>query len=171
MNPESGNSVVIRAALKNYYVVGVWILLAILFYLLSSRTTPLDPTIRMPKIRFEVLALFFAVLAISWLFWVRSLKITVSDKSFEYRNGFYKFKTPLKSIENVKDEYIPISLVIQQGRLPKFFVTLKNGNGLAFKTKPFRRDDLVKMFLALKKAGAWKRQDTRVNSIFGHRAF
>ena len=173
MDSKSDDPVVIRAALKKYYIVGVWVLLAIVFYLISfrPRSINVDPNIRMPKIRFDVLAIFFTVLAFSWMFWLRSLKITVSDKFFEYRNGFYKFKTPLDRIDNVKDEYVPISVVIQQGRLPKFFVTLKSGNGLAFKTQPFRRDDLARMFLALKKAGAWKRQDTRVNSIFGHRAW
>lgn len=171
MEAKSDDSVIVRAAYRKYYIVGFWVILAIVLYIISLRPVPIEPNIKIPRIHYDVLAFFALVLALSWLFWLRSLKITVSDRYMEYRNGFYHFKASLKTIENVQDEYVPMGEILRQGRLPKFIVKLKGGNGLSFKTDPFRREDLFKMFLALKKAGAWKRHDYRINSIWGGRLF
>lgn len=171
IDSKSDDAVVIRAAYKKYCLVGFWVLLAVVFYLISLRPVPIDPNIKIPRISFELLALFAVVFAVSWLFWVRSLKIAVSDGYMEYRNGFFKFRAPLNSIAFIEDEYVPMGEIIRTGRLPKFNVSMKSGNGVEIKTEPFRREDLFKIYMALKKAGIGKRTDFRVNSIWGHNAF
>lgn len=148
MDSKSDDAVVIRVAYKKYCIVGFWVLLAVAFYLISLRSVPVDTNIKIPRIRFEFLALFAVAFAVSWLFWVRSLKITVSDGYMGYRNGFFKFRAPLNSIAFIEDEYIPIGEIIRTGRLPKLNVSMKSGNGVEIKTEPFRREDLFKIYMA-----------------------
>ncbi len=171
MDSNSDDPVIIRATRRNYFVVGYWILLAILFYLISLRMPPPPPNLRIPRIRFEVLALFAIAFAAAWWFWLRTLKIAVSGGYFYYRNGFYRKKVLLSRIENIQDEYVPWEERLRRNIVPRVIITLKNGDGLKISQKHFSRDDLEKMFHALNKAGAWKRKAMRVESLWAYRAF
>ncbi len=171
MDSSSRDQVVIRAPRRKYYVIGVCVLLAVLFYLVSLRMPPVDPRIRIPRIRFEVLALFALAFAASWGFWLRTLKIAVSGGYLHYRNGLYRKKALLSRIENIQDEYVPWEERLRRNIVPRLIITFKDGDGLKISQKHFSRDDLEKVFHALNKAGAWKRKAARVESLWAYRAF
>jgi hypothetical protein len=144
----TSRSTTIRATCTSYFILsGVWILLAIGYFLLS---------IRSPGRNFESGALIAGGVGMLWCVWLRGFKITVSDQCVEYRDGFFRSsRVALSEIADIRNESTGWSVLGQKFGVPRIIVVTENKEKvIRINPKPFGRIGLQRVLKKLRRTKA-----------------
>ena len=136
-------SITIRATRPSYFLLGViWTVVAVACVILG---------IKSPFQDYEVIMVITAGFAIVWWIWLLRIKLTVSERYLEYRDGIFKpSKIALRLIAEVKDENIEWDARVLN-RIPRVNIMDKNGDiAMMINTTFFNRNDLERVLQTVK---------------------
>lgn len=133
-----------RATISSYLVLtGVWVALGIGYLILYLRN---------PRHDLASVSIGAWCIALLWCVWLRGFKITISDKSIQYRDGFFRSSSvDMNEIACISGEWVQWKLFGREVKILRIVVVSRSGeSAIKINLKPFGRSALT----AIKSAGA-----------------
>jgi hypothetical protein len=128
--------VTIRATLTSYILLcGIWIILASGYLILSYRSQGEN---------LESGAIIAGGVGLLWGIWLRGFRISLSNKTLEYRDGFYRSsRLHISQIVKIKSEWVAWGVLGRKIRIPRMAVIAQDEEeSILINPKPFGRNEL-----------------------------